>query len=299
MSPHTDDGALDCDKHLASSRETLQKFDCARAPVSPEEYLARYRPAPVGDYRVPPGPLRDAERALAQHDPTLARACNRHLALQRLDNFRAERTGLQLPASCVALYPPLLRRLLDRWLEAEDTYFSLDCDPFAKDLAIVDGKLIPLGAEFALVEAGIPRSLLWSGGAEQALRFGAYLLRRGGRLRGYLELHAHPEHLEDFSPEGWRQTMDRLRELLRANTQVRGVFSTSWFLDPALAKISPRLAYLRSMSLDSGARLYFSSLDTEGRSGALAKSATRRRLFDQGEYVPALYTRIWDRSALA
>ncbi len=56
--------------------------------------------------------------------------------------------------------------------------------------------------------------------------------------------------------------------------------------------------YLREVPLQNGAALFFVAIDREGKTGALSKSTTRRRLFDEGRYIPAIHMRVWPRRAL-
>ncbi|MBN7796722.1 hypothetical protein [Parahaliea mediterranea] len=238
------------------------------------------------------------ETRAKQRDPRLARALNRYLLASRLAAHDPDDAPLHLPTEIRERYHDERDRILQCLENAPQDYFSLRCDTFSKDLAVLDFRLIPLGAEYAAPGAGISRRLLFAGGLAQGLRFTRNALLRYRSLSGYLELHAHPGRLQEFNEQGWRDTLARLASLVRANPDVRGVVSSSWFLDPGLAQISPRLAYLRRQSLDTGADLYYSTLDSNGTSGALETSATRRRSFAQGDYTPRIYTRIWSRQRL-
>jgi hypothetical protein len=178
------------------------------------------------------------------------------------------------------------------------TFYDLGRDEFLKDVAILTHRLIPLGAEFAEPDRGVPRSVLVKGGLTQLLR-GMWFF--GMRLRGFKPLfclHLHNLVLDQFNAEGMVRTYGRLAELLELNPEVKGWFSASWFLDPQLASISPHLAHLRKIPEDGGAAVFFVKADVQGRSGALAKSRTRQRLFREGQYVPKVYMRIWPRQAM-
>jgi hypothetical protein len=65
-----------------------------------------------------------------------------------------------------------------------------------------------------------------------------------------------------------------------------------------LASISPHLTYLREVPEDNGAAIFFVEADPQGRSGALTKSPTRQRLFQEGKYLPKIYMRVWPRQAM-
>ncbi len=174
-------------------------------------------------------------------------------------------------------------------------YYDFDNDPFVKDYALVTHRFIPIGAEFAVPFSGVPRRALFRGGFRQ-LSHGIRAILRCGGVRPFFSLHAHPLALGDFNPQGWESSYQRLAELLELNPEIKGVTSASWFLDPKLKTISPHLGYLRDVPERNGAAFFFVEYDYGGNSGALAKSTTRRRLFRQGDYVPAIYMRVWART---
>ena len=72
---------------------------------------------------------------------------------------------------------------------------------------------------------------------------------------------------------------------------MKGVFGAAWFRDPALTRISPRLACLRTMVTDHGGRLFpLGPCGADGIRDATAKSPTRRRLYEEGAYTPMSYS---------
>jgi len=223
---------------------------------------------------------------------------NRYVLLALIAGFSADKSRYRLPKSVVALYPGELRRILRQVETFETAFFDAAEDGFRKDLAILTHRLIPIGAEYAEGGAGIPRRLLFTGGLSQAFKVVWLIAARCGGLRPFFALHAHTLSLERFNPEGWRESYFRLVELLELNPQMKGWVSASWFLDPALETISPHLAYLREVPVEGGAALMFVCRHPDGSSGALSKSATRRRLFAEGKYVPATYMRVWPRAAM-
>lgn len=215
-----------------------------------------------------------------------------------LRDFDLSRSRVALPASVRSLYDRELERIA-RQLEAPDTdYFSFSHDHFLKDYALLTHRFVPVGAEFVSLASGVPRRALLAGGVAQALRAVWFVVFTAGGLAPYFELHAHPRSLSDFNPEGWERTYARLADLLRANASMKGVVSASWFFDPALREFSPHLLYLRDVPERHGAAFFLIGTDLRGDSGAIATSATRRRLFEQGAYVPQIYLRVWPRAAI-
>jgi hypothetical protein len=247
----------------------------------------RGQPAP---YKAVAAPLHAAWRALRARDAASAAAALRGVTASLLARFDLADARVALPAPVRALFPRELERIGRQLADEDASYYDFAVDSFAKDFALLTHRFIPLGAEFAEPDAGVPRGVLRAGAGAAWL-----MLARARGFRPFFALHAHPRSLGDFNPEGWLATYHRLAELLEANPGVRGMTSASWFLDPALAAVSPRLAYLRAVPEAGGARFFFSARDTRGESGALARSPTRRALFAQGRYVPEVWLRVWLR----
>tara|TARA_R110001599_G_scaffold13969_3_gene61768 strand:- start:9368 stop:10231 length:864 start_codon:yes stop_codon:yes gene_type:complete len=250
--------------------------------------------APVAGtgYGALPEKLLALEQELSTKERRGAAPFNKQLLIFLLQEFSLSESPWKLPKCVALLYDAQLKRLQFTATNKPDSYFSFQNDPFRKDLAILLHRLIPFGAEFANPHSGIPRSLAIKGGPKQAIRF----LRATAASRGtrpFLELHMHPEVKEAFHPAGWLECYEHLADFLQLNPSLRGVQSTSWFLDPKLVRVSPRLAYLREVPEKCGAYILFAGADREGKSGALATSPTRRRLYASGDYQPRLFTRIW------
>ena len=117
-------------------------------------------------------------------------------------------------------------------------------------------------------------------------------------IRPLVEIHTHTAALTEFSKEGWDASYRRLALLLADHANLLGVMRASWFMDPRISDISPRLAYLRGVPEAGGAHFLYVAEDHRGTSGALATSEHRRRLFDTGHYRPQVHIMIWPRQAL-
>jgi hypothetical protein len=122
------------------------------------------------------------------------------------------------------------------------------------------------------------------------------LISQGGRNHPFYQYHTHLSTLEDFNPAGFDAFYIRVAELLKLNPDVRGLFVSSWFVDPVLEVISPHLAYLRTRPMQHGAKLFVVGPDDSG--SAISKSATRRKLYEEGKYKPMACTLVWLRQQL-
>jgi hypothetical protein len=85
-------------------------------------------------------------------------------------------------------------------------------------------------------------------------------------------------------------------EMLERHEEIKGMFGASWFYDPQLENISPRLMYLQKIPLAGGAQMFYMGADRTGN--ALAKSKTRLKLYEEGRYRPQEYMLVWPRKEL-
>lgn len=100
----------------------------------------------------------------------------------------------------------------------------------------------------------------------------------------WLNAHTDARYLEDFHEAGRDAAYRRAATLLRADPEPRGWAAMSWFYDPAVAEISPHLAYLRERPLERGALLMPTRTSALQVQAALARSSRRRSLHAQGLY---------------
>lgn len=121
---------------------------------------------------------------------------------------------------------------------------------------------------------------------------------RFGAWRPWLQNHTESRWLEDFSPEGWDRMWAVAAALLETRPQLAGAMGASWFYDPRLATISPRLAYLRAEPVKGGAWLVRQGPGQGHTERATATSPTRRALVEAGDYTPCSWLLAWPRSRL-
>jgi hypothetical protein len=226
--------------------------------------------------------LRDTLRALIErHQPRIA--------------------ALRLPPTVKTLIEKEYARIVRNLAKADDSVFDLGHHSLRCDFRIVGFGRTPVGVEHIEV-GGVPRSLLWKGGLAQAIRVGNLFLRAGGPTPFYvghlthgIKPHAFLLAYNTKTQEFWHRNV---AECLQMNPHIRGFLATSWLYDPQLAHVSPHLAFLREGSLAHGAVLAHVG-PTEGAVRyALAHAPDRRRLYDEGKYVPTSHAVIWTRDAM-
>lgn len=223
---------------------------------------------------------------------------HRLVLLSLIEGFGHRLSQRRMPVSMVHLFAKEFQRIISEMKVDREDFYLLPNDAFVKELGICRLKLYPCGPELVDELSGAPRSMLLKGEAGQLLEKLKFF---GLTLRGFrplYELHMHAPLREFFNPEGWTGCYCRIAELLKLNPNVKGLSCTSWWYDPQLQAISPRLSYLRKQPTEGGARIFYVGVDKDATSGAIAKSQTRRQLYHAGKYVPHVYMMIWARDDL-
>jgi hypothetical protein len=170
--------------------------------------------------------------------------------------------------------------------------YRTENDILLKDLGLGRQRLFPAGHRVLEPDGGFQRAIMFRKGIAQALGV-LKMLWETGSNDGWYQVHTHLSELDDFTAEGQVRCFLRVADMLAINPEVRGMCAGSWYFDPRLSVVSPRLAYLRTLPQDNGAYMFYSSLSLTG--GALAKSDTRRKAYERGEYIPKSYVMVWPR----
>ncbi|MBC6445388.1 MAG: hypothetical protein GDA50_08230 [Alphaproteobacteria bacterium GM202ARS2] len=214
-----------------------------------------------------------------------------------VDAFDQRAAACDLPSW---LKEPTRRRLDDilRSLETPRRHqLRLERDDFLKDLAVCRLKLWPLGVELVDTDGGLPRRILL-GGLRQAISAVSHVTLSLGGLGPFLETHFDSRRAQAFSPEGYHHLYLMIARLLRDRPAFKGLISTSWWHDPAVSRISPNLAFLNSLPVNAGARVYRMYSDEQTTKSATRLSKERMTLYREGNYLPTNYTLAWGRRDL-
>lgn len=218
--------------------------------------------------------------------------------LDAIERFHERRPDDGYPDSILACFRRSFRRIVTKIDALDLEGYDEPANLLFKDLGICQQTLIPGGARVIEPVASFPRSLPFRDGLRQFVEASLFILFRAKGNSPFFNLHTHDFELGEFNEEGWRNLFLRLADLLERRPHMKGVFvGGGWLYDPQLPHVSPRLAYHLGLTLPNGARTFFYAWDTQD-SYAFVKSATRRRLFKEGKYRPALYVLIWPRKPL-
>ena len=270
--------------------DILSKFDPDRCI----ELFDRLPPQP--HYTVVPDAVRDGWAAIvSEFGEAGFDALQRMTMLRLIENFEARAAGKNYADGILECFDHSFARIVRSVADPDFDKYRTENDVMMKDLALCRQIMFPAGMRIVEPDSGFHRSLMFRAGATQAVRL-AWLLAASGGNDHWFQVHTHPSELHDFNAAGWERCAWRLAQMLKLYPDIRGVFTGSWFNDPEIVNISPRLTYLRKMPQDNGAVVLFNQIEDGG--GAIAKSATRRRLYEEGMYQPKSYFVVWPRRRL-
>ena len=205
---------------------------------------------------------------------------------------------MDLPSSIMALYPDAVGRLADFLKSAGNDPYDSTSDFFCKDVRFVLGLSIPCGAQIVDMYSRfrlrtVALSYLRSNDFNSIKK---YFLIKG--YYAWLQIHTESRYLNDFNEHGWDRCYLRVAELLEQKKDITGMVGTSWFYDPQLLEISPRIAYLQKRPFERGAFFLRHGTQRSDVVNAIKTSETRRRMYQDGKYIPVCYSMLWPRNEL-
>jgi len=202
-----------------------------------------------------------------------------------------------LPPEVMELYPYWLDRLVE-FLTGDLAEY--DRDYYAKDVRFSLALSVP-GALTQTIDLSSPM------GPGQVVRNGrdgygwsqlvAYVKAQGWQ-KPWLEVHTESRHTADFTEAGWDRAWATAAAICKRRPELAGMIGSSWFYDPPLETISPRLAYLRLNPLKGGAFIIHQGPAPIHSERAGATSPTRRAMIESGEYLPRSWLVAWPKSTL-
>jgi hypothetical protein len=205
---------------------------------------------------------------------------------------------MDLPAGILALYSDAFGRLAAFLKSTGNVPYDSTGEFFCKDVRFVLGLSVPCGAQVVDMHSRfrlrtVALSFLRSGDFSASKQ---YFLTKG--YRPWLQIHTESRYLNDFNEEGWDRCYLRIAELLEWKKDIAGMVGTSWFYDPQLVEISPRIVYLQERPRERGAFLLRHGTQRSDVVNAIKTSETRRRLYREGKYIPVCYSILWPRKEL-
>ena len=205
----------------------------------------------------------------SKSDEKIILTCRKLLIVGFILNNWSEFNVLQKNVKVQSSYKAYLERLC-LMLTFDDVQLS-DIDIFWKELAIARLQFFPVQAGVVEFYSGFGVKQGISFNALQTISFLSILIRFG--RKPYYQVHTHTPVLHNFSSEGWINSYCQIAEMLKDNPHINGIMRGSWFFDPKLKKISPRLSYLQDLPLQNGAQTFCIGKDNSG--SAISKSKSR------------------------
>lgn len=204
-----------------------------------------------------------------------------------------------LPETIVAQYATTIG-YMTRWMidVPDPQYGALRASFFDRDLRMAAGFSLPVGSQIIDLHVWAPPSLYRNQGLKENLRCLAFVAFRLGGLGPLVRIHLDARNVENFNESGRNACYRRIARLMKVQPEIRGMIGTSWFYDPQLQQVSPKLAYLARVPLENGALLRMGGAAEINTQRALERSPTRRRLYEEGRYKPISATVIWPRAGL-
>jgi hypothetical protein len=185
--------------------------------------------------------------------------------------------------------------VLEDFSKQPDDYYDHRCDSFAIDVMVCSLRNIPIGGAWIVEFRNVGLRPLFCGNVKQFFSYLYFIIFKAHGFSPYVTTHTAGRTLRHFNEHEMNLAYMRIAELMKRNPRIKGFYRRSWFLDPNLEDISPRLGYLRKVPLQNGAKLFAAGTKEGDIKNALAVSRTRRRLYKQGKYLPTGYTVIWPR----
>jgi hypothetical protein len=283
------------------SREVQSEFPVDRL-VAALDALS----GPAAGALQPAPALRVVESATARYGAHAAGAYAKLLVSKLIEDYPSRARRIPLPESIRTEYPRTLARIAcGLTVVAHASYVapheevglgSAGHADFWRDLRLAAQLSVPLTASRVLDTDVFLRHTFYRGmGPAEDLRFLWRVVTRLHGLGPVFRIHIDERDLSEFDDAGWERAYLRAAEMLRLYPNVKAAVGRSWTLDPQLDRVSPNLTYPRRQQMAHGAFLRLVGPEADATRRALLKSATRRRLYECGEYVPTVYTIVWPR----
>lgn len=203
--------------------------------------------------------------------------------------------GERLTEGIFSYYPSEFERLAT-CLETAQEHEKLT--PLSQFTRFLTGLTVPCGAQNLDLRSAIPLPSAIM--AVCRMRSISPLLKyfNAGGLGLWYRPHTDINCLGEYDADGFNRYYRRVAELLRLHPNVKGLVGTSWFYDPVVPKISPRLAFLPQQQIEMGAFCFKHGSGTFEIENATKTSPTRRKLYEEGRYLPTSYSWILPRDRL-
>lgn len=271
-------------------------------------------------------------RVDAAYDSDTACAYNQLALLQLSLNLVDKTCFLDLPTELQQLTLQWLERVLEDVGKQETGYYDAlspdarQLDNLKRDFAVCAGRALPVGGAWIVERRHLVyeklftdrrpsaisvqtatsgpyarvKSLVQKCGARDfliAMRKRWYALN--GRYKNYLVIHTADRYRRLFSERQLRGAYLNIALLLQSEEDLVGLYRSSWFLDPQVVAMEPKLAFLSATPVSNGAR-YGPCKPITGKDvdALLSRSRVRAAAYERGDYQPWAWAYLWRRAEL-
>ncbi|MFW5879440.1 MAG: hypothetical protein ACOCUV_01315 [bacterium] len=182
-----------------------------------------------------------------------------------------------------------------KFCESEEGWSKYNEDVYWKDLGTACQIIYPVHSGIVEIYSGLGVRQGLSKNIYHSLNYMNMLMKLRGR-RPFYQIHTHTPQIDKFNENGWKKSYLQVSEMLRKHENIKGVLRCSWFFDPCLKDISPHLMYLQNLPLKHGAKRFYVGPDKSRN--ALYNSKKRKKMYEDGKYIPKLYLLVWPRKEI-
>jgi hypothetical protein len=241
-------------------------------------------------------PLKALRESLRLRNGSAAGAFERAVLLRAM-RFSAQRLATcPVDASVKRLYEEELRAV-ESPTPATMGRFDLGKNIFVALAKIATLRRFPAG-QMTWEVSGIPRSWLPKVPLHAMPRVARYLLKLGGLRPAFVpHLNATRKDRAALLERETNRSWYRMAQSMKLQPQIRGLVASSWLHSPDTMRVSPHLAAFSRALLDNGALLirhHTADLDC----GVFHRSPERKKMYDDGEFVPTHGLVIWPRTEM-
>jgi len=209
---------------------------------------------------------------------------------------------LDLPNEVKKYYSKDFNRIVSQVETSKNNkgYYVSTNDNFCKDLSISSLRLFPIGArKYELSIFPIKRCIRKGWGQFVKMLIYFVFVTRGIApfLTGHYDTN-DPDFIKEFKIEGQIFAYRIISEVMKLNPGIKGYYGINWINDPQIERISPRLSYIRYANIACGCKYFYLGANRSSIKNATMKSPTRRRLYDEGNYLPENYAFVFSRKQM-
>jgi len=264
-------------------------------PLSEYSYRIINAPTYTGYDRLGHSSKHVSESIIARYSIQCLDTYHRCLLLHLIINYEAN--NYHYTKSVIDLYLIEKTRIAHEVIVNPIGFYQFDNDLFCKDIAICAHRMFPGGVFKYEMFSGVPRSALINHNLIHFYKLSKFIFSLGG-FRPFYGYHLDIRYRSEFTPNGCEKSFKLAAEMLNINQNIKGIVGSSWFYDPVIPVISPRLAYLRQQLVDNGGVFFYGTRNAHATELAISSSPSRRKLFEEKRYFPTVYYGIWPRKNL-